>query len=146
MVRALFSIYCRHLPCPWRSSPVAELLRHVCLHIPAPKNKGKKFISKWITANNKTGISYVLIHNSHDCTMQCPSNIGKAWYFRRWPHLFSGDCHYTEWYFLTLFINEFRHTSHCESYIPCLQGNIQILRTSNPLQYWLLDLVYYILL
>jgi len=128
-VRALFSIYCRHLPRPWWPSPVAELLRHVCLHIPAPKKR--KMISQWITVNNKTGISYVLIHNSHDHTIQCPSNIWKARYFQRWPHLFSGDRHYTEWYFLTLFINEFSQTSHCESYIPCLQGNIQILRTSN---------------
>jgi len=31
----------------------------------------------------------------------------------------------------TLFINEFIHTSDSESYIPCLEGSIQMLRNSN---------------
>ena len=40
MVRALFSFYCcHHLPRPWRSSPVAELLRRAYLQIPAQKEK-----------------------------------------------------------------------------------------------------------
>lgn len=141
MVRALVSIYCYDLPCPLLPSPVAELLRHVCLHIPAQKN----LISQWITANNKTGVPYVLIHNTRDCSIQCPSNIWKARHFRRWPHLFSGDCHYTERYFLLSLLMKLVTLVmvNATSLVYKVAHKCSELQI-NPPQYWFLGFVYYI--